>query len=442
MMLIVLGFVESLQALPVFAKQTGFECYICHAGNQTNLNEVGRKFARSSYQMTKLDNSDSLIGGEDLATVLNVSATLKGRVEKGYKVINGKGEVLATSDDEPIGINRGLYEIFKTSTLNAGGKVYDNVGALLELREKEGSAIFGGKAISSFELGDAYAGVVVYTTNNYGPFTGMEGYNTGLYKPLRAFENHKLTNAAQAADLGSGEATGVQIFYAGNTLFATAGAYVPMHNSDGISIDGSGLLFARVALEQRIGDLNLIVGGYGITGSVTANNTDFDSTLSGLVTPQTVKLTKEAYGVDLQLEGTIFNMESMLTFNTVLKNTTELDNPDAMNYAPFPPMGVQPSEFVYGDPADASMKGTSIAFEIYPLNSLGLKVAYLELDDDGPHTYELDKVDAKDKAAYSAGFDYSIRQNIMFTMEYSYVQADREDIADYDDVLAVMTIAF
>ena len=442
-----LGFVlflalsESLHAVPAFAKQTGLECFMCHANNQTTLNAIGRDFARSSYQMTKPDNSDSFISaqrvGLDVPTVLNMSMMLKARVDKGYDVINGKGIVVETSDGDDLESNRGLYEIFKTSTLNLGGKVANNVGALFELREKENKVILGGKVISSFETGDAYSGFAIYTTNNYGLFSGMETYNTGLYKPLRQFENHKLTNAAQAADLASGEATGAQVFYSGNILFATLGAYVPMHNSDGISIDGGVIPFARVTLERRFGNLNLIVGAYGAKGSVTADNTTFDSTLSGLVPSSKVKLTKEAYGLDLQLEGEMFSMESMLTINAVLKNKTELDNPVLMNYLVGPT-----SNHVNAEPADSTMKGHSVSFEIYPLSSLGLKVAYLNLDDQGPHTYELDKVDAKDKTAYTLGFDYSIRQNIMFTMEYSLVQADRVDIKNYSDLLAVMTVSF
>lgn len=439
--LVFLTFSSSLYAVPAFAKQTGLECFMCHSNNQTTLNAIGRDFARSSYQMTKVDNSQALISGErtglDLPTVLNMSVMLKARVDKGYDVINGKGVVVETSDDDKSGANRGLYEIFKTSTLNLGGKVANNVGALFELREKENKVILGGKVISSFETGDAYSGFAIYTTNNYGLFSGMETYNTGLYKPLRQFENHKLTNAAQAADLASGEATGAQVFYSGDILFATLGAYVPMHNSDGISIDGGAIPFARVTLERRFGNLNLIVGAYGAKGSVTADNTTFSSTLSGLVPSSKVKLTKEAYGLDLQLEGEMFSMESMLTINAVLKNKTELDNPSVMNYLVGPT-----SNHVNAEPADSDMKAYSISFEIYPLSSLGVKVAYLKLDDEGPHTYELDKVDAKDKTAYTMGFDYSFRQNVMFTMEYSLVHPDRQDIKNYSDLLAVMTIAF
>jgi hypothetical protein len=439
--LVFLSLAESLHAVPAFSRQTGLECFMCHANNQTNLTALGRTFARSSYTMTKEDNSESLVSGDtvglDLATVLNMSVMLKARAEKGYDVINGKGYVLESSDEEEIGENRGVYEIFKTSTLNLGGKVANNVGALLEFREKEGKAVLGGKVISSFKTGDAYSGIALYSTNNYGPFSGMETYNTGLYKPLRQFENHKLTNAAQAADLASGEATGLQAFYAADSFFATVGAYVPIHNSDGIDIGNSMIPFARITLEQQIGDLNLIVGAYGIKGSAKASNTLFDPALDGYVPQALVEVTKEAYGLDLQLEGQMFSMESMLTLNAALRNKTELDNPALMNYITSPV-----SSNVYGEPEDADLKAFSAAFEIYPMSSLGLKIAYLQLDDEGPHTYELDKVDAKDKIAYSVGFDYSYRQNVMFTMEYSLVKPDREDIADYSDLLAVLTVSF
>ena len=440
-MLLFLALAEGLHAVPTFTKQTGLECFMCHSNNQTNLNAFGRDFARSSYQMIKVDNSESLISAErtslDIPTVLNMSIMLKARIDKGYDVTNGKGYVLETSDEEELESNRGLYEVFKTSTLNLGGKVANNVGALFELREKENKAILGAKLISSFETDDAYAGFAIYTTNNYGLFSGMETYNTGLYKPLRQFENHKLTNAAQAADLASGEATGVQVFYSGDILFATMGVYVPMHESDGISVDGGMIPFARVALERRFGNLNLIIGAYVVKGSVESDNTTFDSALSGLVASSKVKLTKEAYGLDLQLEGEMFSMESMLTINAVLKNKTQLDNPALMNYMVGPV-----KDHVYGEPEDADMKAHSVSFEMYPLDSLGLKASYLNLDDQGPHTYEPDKVDAKDKTAYTLGFDYSARQNVMFTMEYSVVHPEREDIKNYSDLLAVLTVAF
>ena len=435
-----LVFTQNAHAVAAFARQTGFECFMCHANSQTTLNKVGRMFAYSSYQMTKGEDEDSLFiskeEGLDARSVLNMSLMLKARMDQGYDVINGKGMPLQSADEEELGANRGLYEIFKTSTINLGGKVFTNMGTLLELREKEEKVIFGGKFISSFQTGDAYSGIALFSTNNYGPFSGMEMHNTGLYKPLRQFENHKLTNAAQAADLGSGEASGAQVFYAGDILFISVGAYVPIHYSEGMPLGGA-LGFARVTLEKQLNDLNLVVGAYGINGSVTANNTTFDSALSGLLPSSAIEFTKESYGVDLQLEGEIFAMPSLLSANAVFKNKSEIDKPLLMNFLVGPVY-----EQVYGEPANGEMQAYSVSFEIYPVPMLGLKMAYLYLDDSSPYTYEIDKVDSKDKVAYSAGFDYNWRQNVMFTLEYSYVDANRQDIVDYSDLLAVLTVSF
>ncbi|MBA3025474.1 MAG: hypothetical protein FP820_03595 [Sulfurimonas sp.] len=438
-----LALAQSLHAVPAFARQTGLECFACHTGSQSNLNALGRKFAQSSYMMVKEDTSESLLSGEkmgvDTDTVLNASIMLKARLEKGYDVVNGKGEVVETHDEEEIGANRGVYEMFKTSTAHLAGKVVSNVGTLLEVREKEGRALLGGKFISSMKVDDAsYAGVTLYSTDNYGPFSGMETYNTGLYKPLRQFENHKLTNAAQAADLGTGSATGIQAYYGGESFFATIGAYIPLHHSDEIKASNSLIPFARLAYEQKIGDLNLIVGAYGLKGKATADNTIWDTSLSGLIPSTNVEVEREAYGFDMQLEGEMFSIPSMLTAIVVVKSKTTLDNPELMNYTPPGPAYLD----IYGEPYDGENSAYSVSYEFYPTAALGLKLAYLHADDEGPHTYEPDKIDAKDKDAYSIGFDYSYRQNIAFTLEYSFVKPGREDIEDYSDLLAVVTASF
>jgi predicted porin len=144
----------------------------------------------------------------------------------------------------------------------------------------------------------------------------------------------------------------------------------------------------------------------------------------------------------LQIEGDFLTLPSLFTANIVLNNKTTLDEPGLMNYAPFPSMGVPQSDFIYGEPYDSENSAYSLSYEFYPTPALGLKLAYLHLDDKGPHTYEPDKIDAKDKDAYSVGFDYSLRQNIAFSMEYSWIRPSREDIQDYSDLLAVMTVAF
>lgn len=438
--LVFVVFVENSQAIPAFSRQTGLECMMCHAQNQTKLNGFGRGFARSAYTMSSQNGSQSLIVGDEIGLgmpmVLNMSLMLKAKYDKGYGDINGKGVIPKTPNGDLIDTNRGVYEIFKTSTLNIGGKVADNVGALIEFREKEGKSILGGKVVSSFELAKAYAGFSIFSTDTYGPFSGAETYNTGLYKPLRQFENHKLTNAAQATDLASGEATGGQLFYSGENLFATLGAYVPKHNNDGIDIGGSMIPFSRIAYEQPIGDTNLIMGGYGIKGVAKMRNTTFEPKLIGYVPQALVEVKKEAYGVDLQVEGYLFSQSSLLTANAVLKNTTTLDKPYLMNY-----LTGSILTSIFGEPEDADMKAYSIEWEVYPISSLGLKLSVLKLDDMGSHTYEPDKVDVKDKNTYTVGFDYSYRQNIMLSMEYSMIQPMKKDIEDYTALLTVLTIS-
>ena len=427
--LLLFAVVESLQAVPAFARQTALECMMCHAQNQSKLNSFGREFARSAYTMSSEDGGQALIDGEKiglgLPMLLNMSLMIKARFDKGNGVINGKGYVLETVEGEPVDSNRGIYEIFKTSTLNIAGRVANNVGTIIEFREKEGKVILAGKVATAVETGEGYTGLSFFSTNNYGPFAGMESYNTGLYKPLRQFENHKLTNAAQASDLGSGAATGAQVYYAGNNIFATLGAYVPAHNSDGIDIGYSMIPFLRLAYEQPIGDMTLIIGAYGLKGSAKASNTSFDPSIT--VPQALVEIEKESYGFDLQLEGDFQEMSILLTMNAVLKNKTTLSDWQLM---------------LDGEPEDGEMEAYSIDLALYPQPSWGVKLAYLTLNDSGPHYPEIDKIDVKDKNAVTFGFDYSFRQNIMFTMEYSMVEAKLERVENYTDLLSVLTISF
>ncbi len=437
--LLLLFLPQEVFAVPAFVRQTGLECMMCHTQNQTKLNSFGRQFARSAYTMSSESGAQSLIDGETLGlgipTVLNMSLMLKGRYDKSDGAVNGKGKVLQTKQDEPISSNRGVEEIFKTSTIHIAGRIANNVGSIIEFREKEGKAIFGGKVATAYETGEGYTGLAFYSTNNYGPFSGIESYNTGLYKPLRQFENHKLTNAAQASDLGSGPATGLQLYYAGEHLFLTVGAYVPVHNNDGIDIGYNMIPFARLAYEQPIGDLTLIIGAFGINGTSKASNTTYYPDLSGLIPEALVGVKKEAYGFDLQLEGSLFELSTLMTMSAVLKNKTTLSDSTLMVDDPNNPV-------VIGEPEDAETEAYSVDLAIYPWTYLGFKMAYLTANDKGPHTYEPQKIDVKDKEAVSFGLDYSFRQNVMLTMEYTMVDAKREGIENFNDLLTVLTISF
>ena len=213
----------------------------------------------------------------------------------------------------------------------------------------------------------------------------------------------------------------------------TLGAYVPAHNSDGIDIGSNMIPFARIAYEQPIGDLTLVLGAYGINGTAKASNTSFDPSIIGFVPQAILGINKESYGFDLQLEGSIFEKETLMTINAVLKNKTTLSDPSLMANVPAE---------VYGEPENGDMEAYSIDLAVNLWPSFGIKMAYLTLEDSSPHIYELDKVDVKDKDAVTLGFDYSFRQNVMFTMEYSMVNAKKDTIEDFNDLLSVLTISF
>lgn len=138
----------------------------------------------------------------------------------------------------------------------------------------------------------------------------------------------------------------------------------------------------------------------------------------------------------MQLEGSVADLSVLLTATAVLQNKTRLSDPSLMVYNPGLPDGV------YGEPEDADMEAYSVELAINPWPSFSTKIAYLTLDDSGPHTYSVDKIDVKDKDAVTLGFDYSFRQNVMFTMEYSMVNTKKVGVEDYNDLLSVLTISF
>lgn len=389
----------------------------CHAQNQTKLNSFGRKFALSAYTMSYEEGPQTLIEGEgpglSLPSVLSLSVMLKARFDKSDKVKNR----------ETIDTSRGVHEVFKDATLHLSGRVADHVGSIIEFRTKDGKAVVSGKVALSFESDTAYRGISLFSTNSYGPFSGMENYNTGLYKPLLQFENRKLTNAAQASGLGSGAATGLQAYYAGEHLFMTIGAYVPAHNSTGIDV-GSGMLpFIRLAYEQPVADIVFIGGVYGIKGHSTASSGDINSTLGQTAT----NIRKEAYGLDLQLEGKVLEIDTLLTINLVFKDSVILNDPD---------------NTASGKIIESDIQANSIELAIYPKPAFGVKIAYLTLNDRGLYTNRPAKIDLLDKTAYTLGVDYSFRQNITLTTEYSLVQPNKQNIENYSDLLAVLTLSF
>ena len=406
-----------LEANPGFSRQMDMGCMACHNQTMSQLNSFGRKFAASGYTMTS--GNQSMIDGDTiklgLPAALNAGILLKARY---VKTDPDDGDGL-----EDVGTDRGNWEMWKISKVFFGGKIAENVGGFMNFENND----VGGKVTFAYELGSGYAGVSGFMQDDFGPFSGMEYYNTGLYVPLKLFENRKGTNAAQATEIGHGPATGLQAYYGGDTLFLMGGAYVPATSEhEGLDAGTDAMGIGRIAIAPTFGDWTVMVGGYAIGGTATISDDALSDNKPSAESSELIDITRETYGLDAQVEGSIADVSIMLTLNAVLYNRVELYNSTT---------GVNYDELDYGD-TNSYHAGDNEAFsaelQVNPLEALGVKVAYLNYNDKYDYRYSLaavteKQVDKQDRQEYSIGLDYSYRQNVRFAFEYTYADYDIND---------------
>ena len=418
---------ESAYALPGFTRQTGKDCMTCHAQNMPKLNAYGRHFALSGYTIYNPDSeTQSLIEGSEVAlglpAVLNVSAVLKARYIK-----SSRRDGL-TANDDIVGVERGELQVLDASGLFFGGRIAENVGGIISLTDDssdENDVAFGGKAVLSYPMLSGFGGLSLYSTQVNGAFSGMENFNTGLNSPLRQFENANGTNAAQATGVGRGPSTGLQMYYGDERFFATVGGVIPSQNNEGIDAGGSVIPFWRVSYNQPIGEWNVMLGTYGMNGKVKASDQSIDGGLidNGALL---VEVDKEVYGFDFEASGPIGNMMTMTTINVVTKNTVD----------PTPANLLTSTNLKKTD-----NEASSIEFQINPVKSLGVKLAYLDYTNNDPLVAQ-DYIESYDFDAYSVGLNYLARQNIVFDIEYTHNTVKSIDKDDFYDLYLSATIAF
>ena len=434
-----------LQANPGFSRQIGMECMACHNQTMNQLNSFGRKFAASGF--TKTVGNQAMIDGSTiklgLPSSLNASVLLKARYLK--------FEPETSKQYEDVGMERGNLELWKVSKLFFGGKVAENVGALV----KVDYAGFGAKVIFSHEFGSGYAGISAYSDDDFGPFGGGESYNTGLYPPLRLFENRKATNAAQATELGHGPATGIQAYYSGETLSVMGGAYVPASSEhEGLDVGDSLIPIGRIAVAPTFGDWTIMAGAFGLDGTTKLSDMALDNTKPQPGDAELIEITRKAYGLDAQIEGNIAGMSTVLTLNAVLKNETKLYNSttgtnldDLTGTSGAGTTIYNGEDYVAGD-----NRAFSAELQVNPWDVLGFKVAYLHYDDRYDYRYTAAPegqtlVDKFDRDDYTIGLDYVYRQNVRFVFEYTYSDYAENDrtassLSDSDNYLLSATIGF
>lgn len=401
-----------LEANPGFSRQMDMDCMACHNQTMSQLNSFGRKFAASGFTMTS--GSQSMIDGTTmklgLPSALNAGVLLKARYIK---------SIPDESDGtEDVGTDRGSLEMYKVSKLFFGGKIADNVGGVGNFSYDN----FGAKIAFVDDIGSGYAGIVGYMDDSFGPFAGMEYYNTGIYAPLKLFENRRSTNAAQATEIGHGPATGVQAYYGGDVLYVSAGAYVPATSKhEGLDIGNSGIGIGRIAVAPSFGDWTVMVGAYGLNGTATLS----DDALNNAKTTETsylLDITREAFGLDMQVEGNIAGMSTVIVLNAVLHNETDLYNHGTGSKVDsFTGLFTDGEDYKAGDNTAFSAE-----VQVNPWEVFGIKASYLHYNDEYDYRYfgtpaqNAKRVDKWDRDQYSLGLDYSFRQNVRFAFEYTY----------------------
>jgi len=410
------GLTQEAKALPMFTTQTGMDCTGCHTQIMPKLNKFGRKFAASGMTMSqKIQNMD-----QDQMD-LNPSLLIKSKYAKTWDKPDGKG---AIKEDDT---NDGVLSIVRMAQFSYGGRVTENVGGLLNLgwREEEGDSIYG-KITYADAIEDGYWGVTVYSNPSQGPFSGMEFYNTGLYKPLRTFDMRIYSNSAQSTKVGAQAATGLQVYYDKDNLldgadhfFVTAGIYAAAQDNRVMDMGDNLIPFARIAYEYPIAGYNVMIGGFILSGGDTVSDTE------------ELSMKRDTYGMDMQIDGQIADREASLILTKVFKNEVQYTGIGAQS-------DDDDTEDIYND--SFSVEGT---YSITP--DIIAKAAYMDFND----RFEYDnatKINVKDlDYAINLGVDYGFIVTgtaMKLAIEYAWMEPSLSRVKEYESFMATLTLPF
>ncbi|WP_304546037.1 hypothetical protein [Sulfurimonas microaerophilic] len=382
--------VTNAEATPAFARQMDTNCVTCHSQNIPKLNRFGREFKMSGFTMIGgvKEVTGSSRGGLNIPATLNMGFIIKAR-------FHHQKTASTTSS---------FTEVFDESAIVLGGKIAEHVGTSMEF----GEGLLGGKIAFTDEFSVGRLGATIYMTDALGAFSGTEIYTTGLYRPIRQFENRKKANIFQLLGIGDGAATGGQVYYYGNGIYATIGGYVPVMGNS-IKTNGHYKLLARAAYNMNIGAFDAAIGGYYIGGDVS----DVNRTATGKEKADDVDaLDRVSSGLDLQLDGTVSGISLMVTGGIVLKNT-----------------------YTDKDLLKQDKTGFSIGAQLNPIERFGAKLAYLSLNDNNNAV--------NDERGITLGAEYNYAQNIRFMLEYSLTDYPDDSVKDLNkDLLFMAMIAF
>ena len=290
-------------AVPTFARQMNTGCGSCHFQHFPLLNSFGRVFKAGGFTLTsrKLIEDDHISIPENLN--IAIFTNLRYQASNGTKPTDGRNS------------NNGELILPAETSLFVGGRVSDNMGALIE-GDVGGAGTSNSSAfLASIKLPFMYdvgkginLGIVPFSAG-LGPAYAFEVMNTG------AVGNHLINlvlptavSAQQYIQVGpatngyGGDSEGVGLVAVGSDFFMTLAKWSPNHLP--IDTQGSSVApdsdYARVAYLPQVRGWDLGFGLQYFGGSVSLA----DGSASPILTP----MRTESYAVDAQAQGSVGNM--------------------------------------------------------------------------------------------------------------------------------------
>ena len=245
------------EAIPAFARQVGVPCYACHYQHIPKLNAFGREFKLGGFTKSAQD----LIQDDhfSMPPVMNAAFIMK----YGFQQASPKGG----------GADKGVWTLPSDASIYVGGRVAENLGALVEVGVTGAAGLKNSKLIYSKDFGGVRGGVSIYGTDGAGPGYSMEFFNTNSIGTHASIEDA----AWSSATLQGGWKNAAQglSFFAGSPLFfANVGLWGPAQGGAVNPDTGFDLsMYYRLAITPKIGDgLDLMVGIQGSSGKTKVAN--------------------------------------------------------------------------------------------------------------------------------------------------------------------------
>lgn len=289
------------EAIPAFARQVGVPCYSCHFQHIPKLNAFGRQFKLGGYTQSAQD----LITDEGLSLPPAFGAAV---VVK-YRFIQ--------KSPEAGGTKYGEWNLPDEAAILAGGRVGENMGALIEFPGAGGN--INNKFIYSADFGGIRGGVSAYSTVDAGPGYSMELFNTGVQRNQFGQENADASVRGSVSGPWNNGAQGLGFFAGSELFFANVGLFGPAASAmgGGLNPDAGFNLntYIRAAITPKIGDMDTMVGVVLTSGETKIANYPVAATATTAATTTEAKVKAEAMMIDAQLQTEISGMSLEVIFN-------------------------------------------------------------------------------------------------------------------------------